>query len=1296
MISGVGTAWADEEPFYTLDGTITTGGNSNYAQDGGGLTQEGISWSVTGNTTTSPWRIGGKNLTDVNRDVYSKTAMGAAISKIELEIGSITLSNVNSIKLIVASNSDFSTEIETIEKTSITANTTLTFEPSGSEWAKDAYYKFVFNVDAGSSNSYIQLKSIKFFEATASASPLASIALSGTYPTNFYVGDAFSHEGMTVTATYEDASTNDVTNSAIFSGYDMDNAGSQTVTVSYTENDITKKAQYGITVSERPKFTVTFSDGGSVTEESAGAGVTLPSREAIGDYTFAGWSETDVAVETTVAPTIIPAGSYNPTANVTLYPVYTRTEGGGAVVDEWVEIFEVPTDGYYAICSDSYFMKAVIDSKRFANGDKSPNIEDGKLIDAPADDCIWNIYKADSYYRIKYENSFASATGSNNQGKFVTDESDNYAKWTITYSNGFVIENVGMASANKNKTLRNNGTYGWASYGATTGDAPRLFKKISQASSTTYYFSSPVAAAVERPVINFAENPFLFSTTATITCATEGATIKYSFDGENWNDYSEALTITATTTIYAKATKGNDESKIATATVTKNLAEPTVAISGDLTVDLNGETNVEAGTLTAAVTYNETAVDGATVTWSGDNDDVATINAETGAVTIKSRGTVTFTATYAGNNDYTEATATKEITVIDSKAPGTQGRPYTVAEAIDAIDNDGDVNGVYVKGVISQIDSYNSNYKSITYWISEDGTTENQFEVYSGKGLNGADFSSKEDLQLGDVVVVYGNITYYSKNSVYEFSANNQLVSLTRKAEAGLSFEKEAYEVRLGNDFDEPALVNPNNLSPITWESSNEAVATVDSEGAVTVKAVGTTTITATFAGNEDYKAGEASYELTVTNDKLDAGLELVDASISMNAATEKDITTLFTVTSDGAVTYKSNDEEVAKVSEGKLVAVAPGETTITINVAEADDYKAATVDLPVTVTVYADVAAFDPNAKGGYVLVTDASTLQAGDNLILVNSNEDGGAYAMGAQNTNNRGQVEVSIKEGIITDINEAQEIILEGVAGAWYLNVGEDSYLYAASNSSNYLRSANLETVGDNGKAAININGSASIVFQGTNSRNNLRYNATSSLFSCYASTSEMDEPYIYRYQSADVTIGSTGWRTLVASANVKFPEGVTAYIVTSEDSEKAKLKAVKAVKANVPVLLKAEPGNYILTVAADGDCADTSKNLLEVSEQNTCENVYVLANKSNGVGFYQWTGGWMGAGRVYLPVGPEVGARGFLAFDEDGETTGISTIQNAKQGTKEIYNLNGQRVNQPAKGLYIVNGKKVFIK
>lgn len=68
-------------------------------------------------------------------------------------------------------------------------------------------------------------------------------------------------------------------------------------------------------------------------EESAGAGVTLPSREGCTGFTFAGWtaSWTEEQDEwTTTAPTIIPAGSYTPTADENLYPVYTKTEGGGS------------------------------------------------------------------------------------------------------------------------------------------------------------------------------------------------------------------------------------------------------------------------------------------------------------------------------------------------------------------------------------------------------------------------------------------------------------------------------------------------------------------------------------------------------------------------------------------------------------------------------------------------------------------------------------------------------------------------------------------------------------------------------------------------------------------------------------------------------------------------------------------------------------------------------------------------------------------------------------------------------
>ena len=139
---------------------------------------------------------------------------------------------------------------------------------------------------------------------------------------------------MTVTATYSDASTKDVTSKATFSGYDKSKTGDQTVTVSYTEGSVTKTANYNITVTARPAFSVTLGDDNTIlTEESAGAGVELPTRSRIGDYDFAGWSTMDVTVETPDSPTIIPAGAYSPSSNTTLYPVYTRSEVTGEAVE---------------------------------------------------------------------------------------------------------------------------------------------------------------------------------------------------------------------------------------------------------------------------------------------------------------------------------------------------------------------------------------------------------------------------------------------------------------------------------------------------------------------------------------------------------------------------------------------------------------------------------------------------------------------------------------------------------------------------------------------------------------------------------------------------------------------------------------------------------------------------------------------------------------------------------------------------------------------------------------------------
>ena len=117
--------------------------------------------------------------------------------------------------------------------------------------------------------------------------------------------------------------------------YTISPSGSATVTQSENKFTVTPTANCTITINFEaiPKYTVTLKDDNStLTQSTAGGNVTLPSRESCDGYKFVGWTNTWTAAQatwTTTAPTIIPDGSYTPTANESLYPVYTKTEGGG-------------------------------------------------------------------------------------------------------------------------------------------------------------------------------------------------------------------------------------------------------------------------------------------------------------------------------------------------------------------------------------------------------------------------------------------------------------------------------------------------------------------------------------------------------------------------------------------------------------------------------------------------------------------------------------------------------------------------------------------------------------------------------------------------------------------------------------------------------------------------------------------------------------------------------------------------------------------------------------------------------
>jgi len=246
----------------------------------------------------------------------------------------------------------------------------------------------------------------------------------------------------------------------------------------------------------------------------------------------------------------------------------------------------------------------------------------------------------------------------------------------------------------------------------------------------------------------------------------------------------------------------------------------------------------------------------------------------------------------------------------------------------------------------------------------------------------------------------------------------------------------------------------------------------------------------------------------------------VMNFSVSEATATMgKDFTepTLNTTPADLTVTYVSSDTKVATVdaTTGEVTLLREGTAVITATFAGDDSYNSATASY--TLTVEAESAGQGDN----YELVTDASTLVAGDQILIAYVNTTDAKYlAMSTtQKTNNRAASAVTLNaDNTLTSGDDTQTITLEVAEnGNFLFNVGS-GYLYAASSSSNYLKT---ETKADaNAEATISISsedGNATITFQGTNTRNLMRYNPNndSPIFSCYSSSSTTGSlPQIYR--------------------------------------------------------------------------------------------------------------------------------------------------------------------------------------
>lgn len=158
---------------------------------------------------------------------------------------------------------------------------------------------------------------------------------------------------------------------------------------------------------------------------------------------------------------------------------------------------------------------------------------------------------------------------------------------------------------------------------------------------------------------------------------------------------------------------------------------------------------------------------------------------------------------YKGNTPETAGKGAAYIVTINGKRTdegsstptgdyGTKDAPLTVAKALEVINGlepAGSVSPAYVKGKISKVQSFNDKYKSITYYISDDGSDTNALQVYSGKGLDGADFTAQTDLQVGWTVVVTGELKKYVNSSTGattpEINQSSTIVSIDKTTGGG-------------------------------------------------------------------------------------------------------------------------------------------------------------------------------------------------------------------------------------------------------------------------------------------------------------------------------------------------------------------------------------------------------------------------------------------------------------------------------------------------------------------------------
>ena len=498
-----------------------------------------------------------------------------------------------------------------------------------------------------------------------------------------------------------------------------------------------------LAVGDATPCTVTLGDDNTqLTETSAGAGVTLPSRSDVSPYTFEGWITDNITNETTTAPaTIIPAGTYYPTSNITLYPVYTRIEGGGTTTEWHLTELADADDGVYALLSSGN--KAFNGTISNGHGQSTADafvFSDGVATTAPTGLCEITLVGVTGGYKMFNSSNGYLYGAAASVGNLAWHESET-SYWSYTSSNWIYNTNT-VYLRSYNDTFR--------TYGKASNNEIKLAKKISVSSATTYYIS----------VVSTGEPTIVASNVEILYSATNGS-IEYIIN----DDPDPAGTLTA-------AIKAGTTSTIA------NLVFGTITNDEvPFTCDANNAFSARTDTITLTYTYNTDqtvttdvtitqaaaptptiSVGNVEITYNATNGDIAytiynpadgTLTASTTSdwLTLPNTFASPITFTCNANPTYTARTATVTLTyTYNTNQTVVKDVTVTQAANMSVFDNISSINSVgtsyRIKGTIVAINSKG--------FVLGDGTGYVQW--YKG---------NTHDYETGNKVIIYGTTGSY-------------------------------------------------------------------------------------------------------------------------------------------------------------------------------------------------------------------------------------------------------------------------------------------------------------------------------------------------------------------------------------------------------------------------------------------------------------------------------------------------------------------------------------------------------